>query len=110
MKKSVWIVLLFFSVACFSQADSNRQKPSLRLRNLDRDSIAVKLKALDSVVKTETANREFESMQRDLNEFMQQQEERTRKQKRNAIFRIGFGLMMLAVLVIGLRRRKKIAK
>lgn len=36
------------------------------------------------------------------------QEENRRKQKRNAMMRIGFGLAMLVVLVIGLRRRRKV--
>lgn len=43
-----------------------------------------------------------------LDYLLRQQEEHRRKQKRNAMLRIGFGVAMLVVLIIGLRRKRKV--
>jgi hypothetical protein len=43
-----------------------------------------------------------------LDYLLRQQEENRRKQKRNAMLRIGFGVAMLVVLIIGLLRKRKV--
>ncbi len=103
-------MLLLSALSASPQKDSNRANPFLRSRNLNTDSVTLKIKALDSLVKKTMADVEMESMQRNMESFMQMQKEREAKQKRNAMIRIGVGLAMLALLVIGLRRRKKTAK
>ena len=45
---------------------------------------------------------------RNLNAIYEIQKERDKKQKRNAMIRIGIGVALLVVLVIGVMRRKKI--
>lgn len=42
-----------------------------------------------------------------LNYLMEQQKARRAKEKRNAIIRIGIGVLFLGVLIVGLRRRTK---
>ncbi len=109
MKKAVFILFFLSSFSAWSQKDSSGVNPFLRSRNLNSDSVAIKIKALDSMVRKTRADVEMENMRRNMESFMQMQKEREAKQKRNAMIRIGVGLALLAVLVIGLRRRKKAA-
>src|ERR1700749_5350093 len=51
--------------------------------------------------------REQANMERNINTMVELQRQNTSRQKKAAMLRIGFGIAMLAVLIVGLARRKK---
>ncbi len=67
------------------------------------DSLVVNNIIADSLWK----EKESAALHKDFNNFRQDYQQRDEKAKRNALLRIGFGLLMLAVLVLGMLRRRK---
>jgi hypothetical protein len=67
------------------------------------DSLVVNNTPADSIRK----EKERTALHNDLNNFMQDYKKKNDKAKRNALLRIGFGVLMLAVLVVGILRRRK---
>ncbi len=70
--------------------------------NLQR-SMDESLKRLDSI-NIENYNKQNT---RNLNAFVKEMDERNKKQKQQMWIRLGFGVAMLVVLIVGLRRKKK---
>lgn len=98
-------VSIYFSAPAQTDADTllikiQRQKDSLREINRIDDSIRNKA-YLD-----EQAKRNVENIVR----LQQDIKKRNDKEKRNAMIRIGIGVLFMAVLVIGLMRRRKTRK
>lgn len=71
--------------------------------NALNESINESIKTMDSI------NRELSNKQmaRNMDAFMAERKEQERKAKQGAYVRIGFGVLLLVVLIIGLRRKKK---
>ena len=78
------------------------------------DSVFNKLKRFDDSIqniqeearKKEKLKQIEEDSQRNMDYILQLQKERRAKEKRNAIIRIGIGLIFFVVLIVGLRRRR----
>ena len=110
MQKFLLFLLLFLSVNVFSQSGDStvgRIRPKLIIN----DTVLNKLKQLDdSVAEVARKKAEAEDIERmtqnSANAFAQLSKERRAKEKRGAIIRIGIGVAMFIVLIIGLRRRR----
>src|SRR5687767_8793837 len=80
------------------------------------DSVAKMRQSLDSTTKilqdleqgrwTEKSTFDVDQNMKGLNYLLEQQKERRAKEKRAAFIRIGIGVLFLAVLIIGLMRRR----
>ncbi len=103
-------LLLFLSLPAVSQTDTSpgkgihgrfSLKDSIRSKiGLIRDSLDAARRRIDPANMTDPAAKEVQRI-------VEVQKKHTDRQKRNAILRILFGLAMLAVLVVGWRRKRK---
>lgn len=101
MRSRFIVLALLFCVNVFAQdtvpsslADSVTVQQEMRQRQQTLDSLA--------------ARESFrQNADQSMQNFIRFQNERNAKQKRQAFLYIGFGLAMLVVLIIGLRRRVK---
>lgn len=109
MYRFILSIFLFVSIYFFTAAQTNtdtlltrlqRQTDSLREINRINDSIQNK------IYLEEQAKRNVENIVR----LQQDMKKRSDKEKRNALIRIGIGVLFLVVLVIGLMRRRKVRK
>lgn len=98
MRKLFLSLLLLFSIAVNSQTDSGTVKTGTV------DSVITR--AQDSLRGTEIRNYD-ENNARHLESLMKDLEARRAREKTGAFIRIGFGLLLLAVLIIGWRRKRK---
>lgn len=73
---------------------------SLQVPAKDSPLVAIPAPAIDTAALNRQINSGLESM-------MYIQREQQKKARRSAIIRIGFGVGMLALLIIGLQRRKR---
>lgn len=109
MKKYVFIWLFFIGQICYSQTDSitmliNEIDSSLKAsKEHVRNAIESSRRKIDSLYMTEYNEQNI----RNLNAFVADQQEKQRKQKTRNWIRIGVGVMMLVLLVVGLTRKKK---
>ena len=100
MRKSLLMlsfILMTISSATLAQDDNNSRKQVLKS---DTSLIQKLIEFRDSTSKAneEEANRKA---------LLQLQQERNKKEKRAAVIRIGIGVLLLAVLVVGLMRKRK---
>ena len=113
MRKIVFAILLIAAIPVFSQTPGKKptNKAGIKERVLLSDSVMYKLKAFkDSIEKIQVndgINKEQVQTDRNTDYRKVLQQEQNEKKKRGAVLRIGIGLAMLALLIIGLRRRKK---
>ena len=98
MRKLLLSLLLAFSIVSFAQ-DNPVQSPSMQ----DAAGVAADSTPPIEIRDSEASRRNMEG----LLELSAQQKKRREVEKRNAYIRIGIGVLMLVVLVIGWRRRKK---
>ena len=100
MQKSLVLLFLFITTVCPAQpADTLKNK----LTPVDSISVTPQLTipAMDSVMRNE-------DMERNISNLLSLQksiEARKTKEKRNAITRIGIGIALLIILIVGLRRK-----
>lgn len=92
-----------------ASAQINQQQPDREIAQADSQakslnaSIERSMQRMDSV----NAARNAEQMNRNMDRFMAERKEQQRKQMRGAYMRIGFGVLMMAVLIVGLVRKRK---
>jgi len=100
MRKSIILFLIAVCAAGHARPDSIPQR---------HDNISLQ-QALDSSLDLLDRTRQKEWEEKNLSGLemlMQQQQEREARQKKQALIRIGVGLLFLGVLVFGWVRRKK---
>lgn len=111
--KAVFITFLFISFGATAQL-TNKQIEELRQNTAKVESSRVQLEAVmkESQRRMDSANMaQFnEQSTRNLNAFMAARKEQERKAMNRTYWRIGFGVLMLIVLVVGWARKKKAAK
>ncbi len=111
MKKYCLLILLLCHIISFSQTnDKIKNRGEIKKLTLDdsqlqklqkfKDSAAAALRLADS-------SKIKEDFSRSINYILALQRERKASQKKAAIIRIAIGVAFLAILIIGLRRRKK---
>ena len=104
MRRLLLVFVLFFSLFVHSQDSTGSNNYVQGNEKLTNDS-----PTLDDAILTDTSQaaeiREG-NMQRVL-ELTQEMEKRREREKRNAMIRIGIGVLFLGILVIGLLRKKK---
>ena len=113
MRKIVFAILLIVAIPVFSQTPGKKpsNKAGIKERVLLSDSVMYKLKAFKDSIEKIQVNDGINKVQvqtdktADYSRVLQQ--EQNEEKKRGAIIRISIGLAMLALLIIGLRRRKK---
>ena len=104
MRRIVVIFLLGLSLPIFSQDDTS----SARLPSLQNDTVVSKLaEAGDSARPTIEIRQKDDANIKAILELSKEIQQREAKQKRNAMIRIGIGLIFLTVLVVGLMRKRK---
>lgn len=107
-RKFLLFLLLCFTILSSSAQISNGElkeniaKMDSQTNELNK-SLERNMHRIDSIEMV----RSVEQMGRNMSSFMAQRSEQERKEKRQAYLRIGFGVLMLIILVIGLRRKKK---
>jgi hypothetical protein len=102
------ILLAFFlysSLAGFSQP-GNKMAPKDQRRKLITDSGFIQLKKIQDSVKTVRPYEEQKQWESNLDALIQIQKEQRARQKRAAIIRIGIGIALFIVLLVGLNRRR----
>jgi hypothetical protein len=111
MKKFFIFLLLLCWFACFSQSDTTTGNGQEKRKLILADSMTIKLQMMkDSVaaaIKIADRNVIREDFSSNIGSLMQLQKEQKARQKRAAIIRIAIGVGLLAVLIIGLRRKRK---
>jgi len=112
MRKFFLIAFLFTTVNCFSQTDTKPSNRDIKQKPFENDSALIRLRQFDHSIAEAARKKEeikdIERMsQRSADYFVQLQKERRAKEKKNAIMRIGIGILFLIVLIFGLRRRIK---
>jgi len=114
MKNLFTLLVIFFTTSVFAQnsnKDLNEMHQQIEKNRLSLDS---SLKSLDSSVyqansfldSAETA-RQIESNNRNLTGLVSMMQEREKKARQAMWLRIGFGLAMLIIAIIGFTRKKK---
>ncbi len=93
-------ILLAFFLICSAPVGMQAQDS---INSVQPDSLVVNNTLADSIRK----EKERAALHNDLNNFMQDYKQKNDKAKRNALLRIGFGVLMLAVLVLSILRRRK---
>ncbi len=112
MKKFLLLLIIFCSTAAFSQ-DSVTTKKRVEGRKLIPDISTVKKieeikdSAINSIRITEEKKME-ENFPINVEGIQQIQKEQKKNNKNSAFIRIGIGVALLALLIIGLSRRKKV--
>jgi hypothetical protein len=102
MKKSILAVsYALFSIFCFAQqpgSDKADFEKTTQQAVSTVDSIPIKLKQMQM-------DAERKRNERTLDAFIKEQQELKEKKKRRMYFQIGFGVLLLGVLVFGLKRK-----
>jgi len=115
MKNLFTLLFIFFSANLFAQnsnKDLNEMRQQIEKNRLSLDS---SLKRLDSSAfqvtsfsdSLETARR-IESNNRNLTGLVSMMQEREKKARQGMWLRIGFGIAMLIIAIIGFTRKKKV--
>jgi len=113
MRKIVFAILLIAAIPVFSQTPGKKpsNKAGIKERVLLSDSVMNKLKDFRDSIEKLQVNTGIHKVQVQTDKTAEYsrvlQQEQNEKKKKGAIIRIGIGLAMLALLIIGLRRRKK---
>ncbi len=106
MRGILLLSFLFLTVLVGAQ-DSGRVTRSLKKQVLTSDSSFQKIiERSDSARLVMELKQREESNTRALLQLSEDIKRRSAKEKRNAMLRIGFGVLLFAVLVVGLRRRR----
>lgn len=107
MKKCLLVSLFTLSLVSFGQIDDTIIDEQM----LKTDSLVEKTKRLkDSIsnsITTIKPNDNYIDIDRNMQYIQEIQKKNNARKKRNAMMRIGFGLALLVLLVIGLRRKGK---
>ncbi|MGG9971821.1 hypothetical protein ACQ33O_08530 [Ferruginibacter sp. SUN002] len=107
-----YLLLFFLILSSVTQAQlTQKQLDDLKENSKRLDSITAKtnesinnsIRRMDSLTRAQSQKQ----MDRNLEAFMAVQKENQRKAKQGAFIRIGIGILLLVVLIIGLRRKKK---
>ena len=111
MKRFFLLLFIVVGIAGYPQ-NGDTAKTKFDKRKLIPDAATVEKleKIKDSVINTIPViekDKIQENISRSMDGILQLQKEQKAKQKKAAMVRIGIGLALLALLVIGLRRRKK---
>lgn len=102
MRLFIAVLLSCFTLSSFSQ-------DSLKLVTPVTDTIVNSSSLTTTMIHTDSMDKErsMKQMNQNLQSFMLAQNEKAAKDKRAALLRITFGVVMLVVLVIGWRRKRK---
>jgi hypothetical protein len=104
MRRLFFLSLLFISFHSYAQQDADSFARAIQRRT---DSMNAAIRISDSINNEirmkEEAARNAEGLTRITNEI----KKRETKQKRDAMIRIGIGVLFFAVLIIGIVRRRK---
>jgi len=108
--KNIFVVVLLLAGITSSPQSINKKERSKEHRQLIlNDSMALKIqKFKDSVaaaLRISDSIQTQENISRNMNGLLQLQKEQNARQKKAAIIRIAIGVGLLAVLIIGWRRR-----
>jgi len=112
MRNFFLIAFLFIATECFSQPHIKPSERNSRQKPLQNDSVLTRLRQFDDSIAKDIRKKEElkhieQDAQRSTDYFVRLQKERRAKEKKNALIRIGIGIVFLIVLIFGLRRRIK---
>lgn len=111
MKKNLFFLFLFIGILSFAQSGDKRQEAKKHRKLILTDSILKKIQHLqDSATATLSLNDSDKiqyNFSSNLDSLVRLQKEQREKKKKQAMIRIAIGVALLALLIIGLRRRKK---
>ena len=115
MKNLFTLLVIFFTTSVFAQNSNKELDEKHQQIEKNRLSLDSSLKNLDSSVyqvnsfldSAETA-RQIESNNRNLTGLVSMMKERERKARQGMWLRIGFGIAMLIIAIIGFTRKKKV--
>lgn len=108
--KHLCLLLLLFSVVAHAQLSDNQLK-ELHDNTAKIESTSVKLQQImkENQRITDSLNMvQFNKQNaRNLDAFMAERKAQERKAAKQMYWRLGFGILMLVVLIVGLRRKRK---
>lgn len=104
MRRFFFLSLLFISIHSYAQQDADSFARAIQRRTDSMNALVRISDSIDNEIRIkEDAKRNAET----LNRFVNEQKKREAKQKRDAMIRIGIGVLFFAVLIIGIVRRRK---
>ena len=107
MRKILLFLLLCSTTVTFSQSDTQSVKQSLKQESILNDSVTGRREqATDSPAKSIEMKQWEERNIKAMLQISEQVEKNRAKEKRNAYLRIGFGVVLLVVLIVGLMRKR----
>lgn len=111
MKKFLIFPFLFFGVLGYSQSIDKKKEDKRHRKIVLTDSMVDKIQRLnDSITATlsgTVSHNNTNYFSANLDGLIKIQKEQREKEKKQALIRIVIGLALLALLIVGLRKRKK---
>ena len=108
MKRLLISLLLLLSFFADAQPGSKTRKGDVKQRLLNSDSVVQKIQRFkDSIAKAIDSQQVSVNVQNNVNQLLEIQKENKDRKRRAAITRLAIGAGFLALLVIGLMRRRK---
>ena len=107
--KRLFISLLFI-LPFFTEAQTNDKirKGDIKQKMLNKDSVAQKIQQFkDSIAKTIDSQQAAINVQNNVNQLLEIQKENKDRRRKAAITRLAIGAAFLALLVMGLMKRRK---
>ena len=101
MEKLLLILFLFIATNGLAQPGDTIKNNPVKNQLISGDSNSIKLPASDSFMRNEDMERNVAN----LLSLQKSIQKRETKEKRNALTRIGIGIALLIILIIGLRRK-----
>lgn len=107
-----YLLILFLLISSATHAQLTKEQMQElhdNTRKIDSQTNALNESINASIQRMDSVNRELSNKQmaRNMDAFLAERKEQERKAKQGAYIRIGFGVLMLIVLIVGLRRKKK---
>ncbi len=112
----IFLFLTSFITVCAQNSNKDLDEMH-RQMDKQRASLDSSMKKMDTLLQHQSksydssiAAQQIETNNRNLNSFLGDMKEREQKEKQRMWMRIGFGLLLLVVGIIGMRRKSKVKK
>lgn len=108
MKRLLLSLLLLLTFFADAQPGNKTRKGDIRQRLLNNDSVIQKIQRFkDSIAKTIDSQQVATNIQNNVNQLLEIQKENKDRRRRAAITRLAIGAAFLALLIMGLMKRRR---
>ncbi len=108
MKRLLLSLLLLLTFFADAQPGNKTRKGDIKQRLLNSDSVIQKIQRFkDSIAKTTDSQQVATNIQNNVNQLLEIQKENKDRRRRAAITRLAIGAAFLALLIMGLMKRRR---